>query len=58
MYAKFIWGVSRYNGFGGKIEPGESPLEAAKRELQVFRAFITSHVAQGADSFNYRKKHV
>lgn len=25
----------RYNGFGGKVEPGETPLEAAVRELKV-----------------------
>ena len=25
----------RYNGFGGKIEPGETPAEAARRELKV-----------------------
>lgn len=24
-----------YNGFGGKVDPGETPAEAAKRELQV-----------------------
>ena len=27
--------IKRYNGFGGKIEPGETPLEAAVRELKV-----------------------
>ena len=25
----------RYNGFGGKVEPGETPLSAATRELEV-----------------------
>ncbi len=25
----------RYNGFGGKVEPNESSLDAAKRELKV-----------------------
>jgi len=25
----------RYNGFGGKVEPGETPLNAATRELEV-----------------------
>lgn len=25
----------RYNGFGGKVEPGETPSEAAVRELKV-----------------------
>lgn len=25
----------RYNGFGGKVEANESPLDAAKRELEV-----------------------
>lgn len=26
---------NRYNGFGGKVEPGETPLNAAIRELEV-----------------------
>ncbi|KAI6139629.1 hypothetical protein EDD17DRAFT_343213 [Pisolithus thermaeus] len=26
--------VIRYNGFGGKVDPGETPIEAARRELQ------------------------
>lgn len=25
----------RYNGFGGKVDPGETPAQAAARELQV-----------------------
>lgn len=25
----------RYNGFGGKVEPNETPLQAAVRELEV-----------------------
>jgi 8-oxo-dGTP diphosphatase/2-hydroxy-dATP diphosphatase len=25
----------RYNGFGGKVQPGETPLNAAIRELEV-----------------------
>ncbi|KAG9311692.1 NUDIX hydrolase domain-like protein [Chiua virens] len=28
------FGVGLYNGFGGKVEPGETPLQAARRELQ------------------------
>ncbi|EAU82922.2 nudix-type domain-containing protein 1 isoform p22 [Coprinopsis cinerea okayama7 len=27
------WGIGKYNGFGGKVEPNESSLDAAKREL-------------------------
>lgn len=27
--------LCRYNGFGGKVEPGETPAQAARRELQV-----------------------
>lgn len=30
---------NRYNGFGGKVEPGETPAEAAIRELKVFYLF-------------------
>lgn len=28
-------GVDKWNGFGGKLEPGETIEEAAKREMQV-----------------------
>lgn len=28
------FGEGRWNGFGGKLEPGETKLEGAKRELQ------------------------
>ncbi|KAF9226404.1 hypothetical protein BS17DRAFT_682027, partial [Gyrodon lividus] len=28
------FGVGLYNGFGGKVEPGETPAQAAARELQ------------------------
>ncbi|KAJ8596774.1 hypothetical protein M405DRAFT_725509 [Rhizopogon salebrosus TDB-379] len=28
------FGVNKYNGFGGKVEPGETPAEAAMRELK------------------------
>ncbi|KZV76584.1 hypothetical protein PENSPDRAFT_679939 [Peniophora sp. CONT] len=28
------FGVGLYNGFGGKVDPGETPAEAAKRELK------------------------
>ncbi|KAF8325173.1 NUDIX hydrolase domain-like protein [Cantharellus anzutake] len=33
-FKKRGFGASMYNGFGGKVEPDESPLEAAKRELK------------------------
>ncbi|KAF8699017.1 hypothetical protein AX14_001039 [Amanita brunnescens Koide BX004] len=33
-YKKRGFGKGMYNGFGGKVEPGETPLQAAKRELQ------------------------
>ena len=26
---------ARWNGFGGKVDPGETPLQAAVRELEV-----------------------
>ncbi|KAJ2915875.1 hypothetical protein MD484_g4536, partial [Candolleomyces efflorescens] len=28
------WGIGKFNGFGGKVDQGETPLEAAKRELE------------------------
>ncbi|KAF8320846.1 hypothetical protein DL93DRAFT_2073599 [Clavulina sp. PMI_390] len=28
------FGVNKWNGFGGKVEAGETPLQAAKRELK------------------------
>jgi 8-oxo-dGTP diphosphatase/2-hydroxy-dATP diphosphatase len=28
------FGVGRYNGFGGKLDPGEAPLQAARREMK------------------------
>ncbi|TFK62162.1 hypothetical protein BDN72DRAFT_804461 [Pluteus cervinus] len=33
-YKKRGFGKDMYNGFGGKVEPGETSLEAANRELQ------------------------
>lgn len=33
-YKKRGFGANLYNGFGGKVEPGETPLEAARRELR------------------------
>lgn len=34
-YKKRGFGVGKYNGFGGKVEPGELPRDAAIRELRV-----------------------
>lgn len=34
-YKKRGFGKDMYNGFGGKVEPGESVSEAAHRELKV-----------------------
>ncbi|KAG5643695.1 hypothetical protein DXG03_009744 [Asterophora parasitica] len=33
-YKKRGFGVGMYNGFGGKVEPGESSLQGALRELK------------------------
>lgn len=33
-YKKRGFGVGKYNGFGGKVEPGESNLQGAIRELE------------------------
>lgn len=30
----------RYNGFGGKVQPGETPLNAAIRELEVYSLYL------------------
>ncbi|EIN08926.1 hypothetical protein PUNSTDRAFT_52383 [Punctularia strigosozonata HHB-11173 SS5] len=51
------FGVGKWNGFGGKVDPGEQPWQAAVRELQE-EACITSNlehcatiyfVSKGAD---------
>jgi len=36
--------VSRYNGFGGKVEHGESPAQAALRELKVCSVVLSTRV--------------
>ncbi|KAF4616537.1 hypothetical protein D9613_008716 [Agrocybe pediades] len=41
-YKKRGFGQGKYNGFGGKVDAGESSLQAAIRELQVPR--FTSHI--------------
>jgi len=33
-YKKRGFGKGKYNGFGGKVEPGETSIEAAQRELR------------------------
>jgi len=33
-YKKRGFGAHKYNGFGGKVDPGETPAQAAARELQ------------------------
>ncbi|KAF8906735.1 NUDIX hydrolase domain-like protein, partial [Gymnopilus junonius] len=33
-YKKRGFGMGKYNGFGGKVEQGETPLQAAVRELE------------------------
>jgi len=33
-FKKRGFGAGLYNGFGGKVEPGETPAEAARRELK------------------------
>ncbi|KAF8880071.1 hypothetical protein BD779DRAFT_1446525 [Infundibulicybe gibba] len=53
-YKKRGFGKQKFNGFGGKVEPGETPLEAAKRELEAGITAPLSHagmllfVAEGA----------
>jgi len=32
--------VYSYNGFGGKVEPGETSLQAAHRELKVSKVTL------------------
>lgn len=38
-----IMNRGRYNGFGGKVDQGETPLEAAKRELEVRVRYASVH---------------
>jgi 8-oxo-dGTP pyrophosphatase MutT (NUDIX family) len=37
------FGAGYYNGFGGKVEPGESIEQAAQRE--VIKILTSSHIA-------------
>ena len=41
---KLRWGAGKWNGFGGKIEEGETPEKAAVRELEE-ECGLSTHVA-------------
>ncbi len=45
------FGEGRWNGFGGKIEPGESELEGAMRELQEESGLIGKSFTEVARLF-------
>ncbi|PPR01952.1 hypothetical protein CVT24_011100 [Panaeolus cyanescens] len=49
-YKKRGFGVGRYNGFGGKVDPGETSLEAAARELEE-EAGITAALTHAGSLF-------
>lgn len=36
--------TKRYNGFGGKVDPGETPAEAAVRELKACYDFYQFYI--------------
>lgn len=43
-YKKQGFGAGRWNGFGGKVKPGESIEDAAKRELEEECGIVASRV--------------
>ncbi len=48
------FGAGRWNGFGGKVNPGENILEAAKRELQEESGLVADEMnLVGVISFEY-----
>ncbi|MGM0398633.1 MAG: 8-oxo-dGTP diphosphatase, partial [Halobacteriota archaeon] len=51
-------GAGLYNGPGGKVEPGESPLEAARREVrEEIRATVPSLSKRGELEFVFGDDH-
>ena len=40
------FGQGYYNGFGGKVEPGETIVQAAQREVRGATAARQAHIAQ------------
>jgi hypothetical protein len=46
----------RWNGFGGKVDPGETSLQAAQRELKVIHLLI--HIIQIGLIIVHRRKPV
>ena len=58
------FGVGKWNGFGGKLEPGETVVEAAAREVREECGYIVNTTDLGTDfgnfgnslAFNFLKK--
>lgn len=52
------FGAGRWNGFGGKLEKGETPLEAAHREFTQESGLIAKDLNfKGSFNFIYDNKH-
>ncbi|CDS11240.1 hypothetical protein LRAMOSA03503 [Lichtheimia ramosa] len=53
------FGVNLWNGFGGKVEPGESVLEAAYRELEEEAMIKADHLEKiGLNVFTFEESPV
>ena len=45
------FGVGKWNGFGGKLEPGETVVEAAAREVREECGYIVNTTDLGTGGF-------
>jgi len=52
IYKKRGFGVGKWNGVGGKVEVGEQPIDAAKREvMEEVGVIVEALIPQGAIEF-------